>query len=173
LGLYAKKARSLRKSPVDITVRVTGGISGNPASLAPKVGPLGLAPKKVADDIAKETKDWTGLRITVKLRIQNRQATITVVPSAAALLIRALNETKVTAPKGTPTLHKGNLTIEDIVGVAAVMRERSMAKEFKGTVKEILGTASSIGCTVEGEKPSAILSKVDLGEYDEKFEGRA
>eukprot|EP01126_Amoeba_proteus_P019514 TRINITY_DN2007_c0_g1_i4.p1 TRINITY_DN2007_c0_g1~~TRINITY_DN2007_c0_g1_i4.p1 ORF type:complete len:169 (-),score=21.44 TRINITY_DN2007_c0_g1_i4:52-558(-) len=159
--------------PVDITVRVTGGVSGNPASLAPKVGPLGLSPKKIADDIAKVTKDWTGLRITVHLRVQNRQAEITVVPSAAALLIRALNEPKVNAPKGTPTHHKGNLTIDDIVEVAACMRPRSMARSFKGTVKEILGTASSIGCTVDGAPPSAALEKLEAGEFDEKFEGRA
>lgn len=86
--------------------------------MAPKVGPLGMvrnfnsctfsllpqSPKKIADDIAKVTKDWMGLRITVKLVVQNRQATIEVVPSAAALLIRALNEPKVTAPKGTPSM---------------------------------------------------------------------
>eukprot|EP01127_Copromyxa_protea_P004547 TRINITY_DN143_c0_g1_i2.p2 TRINITY_DN143_c0_g1~~TRINITY_DN143_c0_g1_i2.p2 ORF type:complete len:169 (+),score=47.54 TRINITY_DN143_c0_g1_i2:41-547(+) len=158
--------------PVEITVRVTGGISGNPASLAPKVGPLGMSPKKIADDIAKVTKEWMGLRITVKLIVQNRQATIEVVPSAAALLIRALNEPKVTVPKGTPTLHKGNLAIEDVVGVAAVMRPRSLAKEFKGTVKEVLGTAKSVGCTVEGADPIDILARVDEGEFDDKFEGK-
>uniref|UniRef100_A0A1B0D4Q9 Large ribosomal subunit protein uL11 N-terminal domain-containing protein n=1 Tax=Phlebotomus papatasi TaxID=29031 RepID=A0A1B0D4Q9_PHLPP len=51
-----------------------------------------LSPKKVGDDIAKATADWKGLKITVQLRIQNRQATIAVVPSAASLIIRALKE---------------------------------------------------------------------------------
>ena len=39
-----------------IYVRVTGGEVGAVSSLAPKVGPLGLSPKKVGDDIAKATK---------------------------------------------------------------------------------------------------------------------
>lgn len=44
-------------------------------------------------DIAKETaKDWRGLRVTVKLTVQNRQAKVSVVPSAAALIIKALKE---------------------------------------------------------------------------------
>ena len=53
------------------------------SALAPKVGPLGLSPKKIGDDIAKATQDWKGLRVTVKLTIQNRQAKVDVVPSAA------------------------------------------------------------------------------------------
>lgn len=61
--------------------------------MATQIGPLGLSPKKVGEDIAKETqKDWKGLRITVKLTVQNRQAKVSVVPSAAALVIKALKE---------------------------------------------------------------------------------
>ncbi len=47
---------------------------GAASSLAPKIGPLGLSPKKIGEDIAKETaRDWKGLRVTVKLTVQNRQ----------------------------------------------------------------------------------------------------
>lgn len=62
------------------------------SSLAPKIGPLGLSPKKVGDDIMKATGDWKGLKVTVKLIIQNRQAKVEIVPSAASLLIKALKE---------------------------------------------------------------------------------
>ena len=50
------------------------------------------APKKVGDDIAKGTQEWKGLKVTVKLTIQNRKATVSVVPSASSLVIRALKE---------------------------------------------------------------------------------
>lgn len=76
-----------------VYVRATGGEVGAASSLAPKIGPLGLSPKKIGEDIAKETaKDWKGLRVTVKLTVQNRQATVSVIPSAAALVIKALKE---------------------------------------------------------------------------------
>ena len=69
------------------------GEVGAASSLAPKIGPLGLSPKKVGEDIAKETaKDWKGLRITVKLIVQNRQAKVSVVPTAGSMVIRALKE---------------------------------------------------------------------------------
>ena len=49
-----------------------GGEAPAASALAPKIGPLGMSPKKVGDDIAKATKDWKGLKVTVKLTIQNR-----------------------------------------------------------------------------------------------------
>ena len=76
----------------EVTLRVTGGEGAATAALAPKIGPLGLAPKKISEDIAKNTGDWKGLRITVKLTIQNRQAKISVVPSASSLVVKALKE---------------------------------------------------------------------------------
>ena len=40
----------------------------------------------------KNTAEWKGLKITVMLTIQNRQAKVSVVPSASSLLIKALKE---------------------------------------------------------------------------------
>jgi hypothetical protein len=51
------------------------------------------SPKKVGEDIAKATTAWKGLRVTVQLTIQNRQAQVAVVPSASSLVIRALKGT--------------------------------------------------------------------------------
>jgi ribosomal protein L11 len=39
-------------------LRATGGEVGASSALAPKIGPLGLSPKKVGEDIAKATGDW-------------------------------------------------------------------------------------------------------------------
>ena len=47
---------------------------------------------KVGDDIAKATGDWKGMRVTVKLTVQNRNAKIDVIPSASSLVIKALKE---------------------------------------------------------------------------------
>ena len=62
--------------------------------------------------------------------------------------------------------HNGNLTLKDVYGVARVMAERSCAKTFAGTVKEILGTCVSVGCTVEGQDPRDVQKQIDEGEID-------
>ncbi|MCP5656178.1 hypothetical protein NL311_27690, partial [Klebsiella pneumoniae] len=92
------------------------GEVGATSSLAPKIGPLGLSPKKVGDDIAKATSDWKGLKITVQLTVQNRQAQIAVVPSAAALIIRALKEPPRDRKKQKNIKHNGNISLEDVIG---------------------------------------------------------
>ena len=148
-------------------LRVIGGVAGAASSLAPKIGPLGLSPKKVGDDIAKATKDWKGLRITVKLEIKNRQATVSFEPTASALIVKALKEgPKEKKAKGTPHFHNGNVTFNDIVEVARIMRAKSMAKTFQGTVKEILGTAASVGCTVDKQHPRDVQAAIDNGEIE-------
>ncbi|GMH07111.1 hypothetical protein Nepgr_008951 [Nepenthes gracilis] len=110
---------------VDVYVRVTGGEVGAASSLAPKIGPLGLSPKKIGEDIAKETaKDWKGLRVTVKLTVQNRQAKVNVVPSAAALVIKALKEPERDRKKTKNIKHTGNISLDDVIEIARVMRPR-------------------------------------------------
>merc|ERR1719291_591010 len=95
---------------------------GPTSSLAPKVGPLGLSPKKIGDDIAKNTAEWKGLKVTVELKIQNRQATVSVVPSAAALIIKALKEPPRDRKKVKNIKHSGNISLDDIINAARIMR---------------------------------------------------
>ncbi|CAN6253653.1 hypothetical protein GQ55_1G352900 [Panicum hallii var. hallii] len=152
---------------VEVFVRVTGGEVGAASSLAPKIGPLGLSPKKIGEDIAKETaKDWKGLRVTVKLTVQNRQAKVSVVPSAAALVIKALKEPERDRKKVKNIKHSGNISLDDVIEIARTMRPRSMAKEMAGTVKEILGTCVSVGCTVDGKDPKDLQQEIDDGEVE-------
>ncbi|KAK2972131.1 hypothetical protein RJ640_007192 [Escallonia rubra] len=152
---------------VDVYVRVTGGEVGAASSLAPKIGPLGLSPKKIGEDIAKETaKDWKGLRVTVKLTVQNRQAKVAVVPSAAALVIKSLKEPERDRKKTKNIKHTGNISLDDVVEIAKIMKPRSMAKDLSGTVKEILGTCVSVGCTVDGKSPKDLQQEIADGDVE-------
>lgn len=56
--------------------------------------------------------------------------------------------------------HNGNITMDDIVEIARIMRPRSCAKNLAGTCKEMLGTAVSVGCTVDHMSPNEVISKV-------------
>jgi large subunit ribosomal protein L12e len=39
-----------------------------------------------------------------------------------------------------------------------------MAKNFTGTVKQVLGTCLSIGCTVDKQSPKQVIAKLTNGE---------
>uniref|UniRef100_A0A5F8AV28 Large ribosomal subunit protein uL11 n=1 Tax=Macaca mulatta TaxID=9544 RepID=A0A5F8AV28_MACMU len=120
------------------------------------------SPKKVGDDIAKATGELKGLRITVKLTIQNRQAQIQVVPSASALIIKALKEPPRDRKKQKNIKHSGNITFDEIVNTARQIQHR-YARELSGTIKEILGTAQSVGCNVDGCHPHDIIDDINSG----------
>ncbi|KAK1938695.1 putative 60S ribosomal protein L12 protein [Babesia divergens] len=148
---------------VHVYLRQLGGEVAPSSVLAPKLGPLGMSPKKVGDDIAKETANWKGIKVTVKLTIQNREAKIEVKPSATALLIKELKEPLRDRKKVKNIKHSGNLTWEQLMTVARTMRPCSMAKTLTGTVKEVLGTCFAIGCTVDNEKPRVLQERIDDG----------
>lgn len=49
------------------------------------------------------------------------------------------------------------------------MRFKSLAKDLKGTVKEVLGTAFSVGCQVDGRSPKEISDDIESGAIESMF----
>ncbi len=58
--------------------------------------------------------------------------------------------------------HTGNITMDDIISIARIMRPRSCARELSGVCKEILGTAQSVGCTVDRKFPRDLCKAVGV-----------
>merc|ERR1712072_195114 len=148
-----------------VKLRQYGGEQAPSSVLAPKVGPLGMSPKKIGDDIVKGTSAWKGIRVTVRLTIQNRAAKVDVEPDATSLIIKELKEPKRDRKKAKNIKHSGNLSKDTIFNIARQMRSKSLAKEFKGTVKEVLGSCNAVGCSVDGMKPTDIQKAIDDDEF--------
>jgi large subunit ribosomal protein L12e len=79
---------------------------------------------RVGEDIAKATGDWKGLRVTVKLTIQNRQAAVSVVPSASSLVIKALKEPPRDRKKEKNIKHTKSIPLEEIINIGMIIRWR-------------------------------------------------
>jgi len=62
--------------------------------------------------------------------------------------------------------HNGNISFQDILNIARTMRPRSMARKFEGTVKEVLGTAQSVGCTIDRKNPHDVIDAINDGEIE-------
>ena len=152
--------------PKYLYLKVLGGEEVSPAVLAPKCGPIGMPPKKVGDDIKKATQSWKGIKVPVEVKVVKRDVTVSVLPSAASLILKALNEpAKDKSEKDRK--HDGNLTFQQVVDVAKEMEAagKSMSRQLSGTVKQLLGTCNSIGCTVDSQDPRDVQKKIDGGEY--------
>ena len=146
-----------------VILKAVGGEIGSASALAPKLGPLGLSPKKVGEDIQKATMDWKGIKVTVKLSVVNRVATPSAIPTAAAMILKELKEPPRDRKKVKNVTHGGNITLDNMIKVARAMRFKSMAKKLEGTLKECLGTALSIGCTINGVSPRDITADIESG----------
>merc|ERR1712166_1202414 len=149
-----------------IVVRVPGGEVPPVPALAPKVGPHKLSPKSVGEDLCKATKEWKGMNVTCKLMVQNRKVTVEAIPSATAMLIKALKEPPRDRKKVKNISHDGNITWDDVFNTARAMRSRSNAKEFSGTVLEVLGTCRALGCTIDGDDADDATEAIQDGDQE-------
>lgn len=59
--------------------------------------------------------------------------------------------------------HSGNISLDDVISIARIMRPRSMARELSGTCREVLGTAQSVGCTIDGRAPHDVIDDINSG----------
>ena len=124
------------------------------------------------DEINKNTMVFKGLTVPVRIECnpETKQFEIFIeTPSTASLLLK-----EVGAQKGSSSVSEqkiGNLTLEQIQNVVEAKRDKFLDKSYKAAVKTVLGTALSVGLTVEGEDPRTIQKRIDNGEYSDKIRG--
>ena len=151
-----------------ITMKVVGGEPPSNAVLSAKLAPFGCNPKKAGETISKGTQEYTNIRIYVKLSIQSREIkNVEIMPTCSAYIIKALKEPKRQRKKekGAVFKHVGNLSFDQIKKIAENMRPKSLAREMKGTVKEVLGSCVAVGITVDGKSPKDVQKEIDEGNY--------
>ena len=149
-----------------VCMKVVGEEAPAPAACSAKFGPFGIPPKKVGEDIMKATKGFKGMKIAVEVKVQNKQVEVRVCDTASVLILKALKTPPRDRKKVKMVTHTGKLTMDQVCEIAKIMRPKSYAAEFVGTVKEILGTCLSVGCNVEGQSPKDIQKKIDAGQIE-------
>lgn len=88
-----------------------------------------------------------------------------VKPTITELLLKAVGASE---PSGDPVNKKiGDLPFEKIVEIAIEKKPDLLAKSLKAAVKTVLGSARSIGITVDGKDPKVVSREVDSGVYDD------
>lgn len=104
----------------------------------------------------------------VELKCQNRNAEITILPSSSALIIKELGDYERDRKKVKNVTHKGNLTLDQVVKIAKAVDDKSLSKNFTGTVMQVLGACLSVGCTVNKLNPKEVQKKLKSGELTVK-----
>lgn len=92
-----------------------------------------------------------------------------MVPSASSLVIKALKEPPRDRKKEKNIKHTKSIPLDEIISIARTMQFKSLSKDLAGTVKEVLGTAYSVGCQVDGRSPKDISDDVASGAIESRF----
>ncbi len=160
------------KGKIVVKALVTGGAASGGPPIGPAVGPTGINIKDVVDEINNQTMIFKGLTVPVRIECdpETKQFKIYIeTPSTASLLLK-----EVGVEKGSSTCSEekvGNLTFDQIQNVVKAKKDKFLEKTNKSCIKTVLGTALSVGLTVEGENPRIIQKRLDNGEYNDRIKG--
>jgi large subunit ribosomal protein L12e len=152
-----------------VMLKVVGGEPPSNAVLSAKLSPYGCNPKKAGEEISKNTKEFTNIRLYVKLSIQAREIKqVELLPTCSALIIKELKEPvrQRRKVKGSVYKHTGNLSFEQVKNIAKKMTHKTLSRDTKGTVKEVLGTCLAVGITVDGKSPKDVTQEVNSGKLN-------
>ncbi len=153
----------------EIKVLVDGGKANAGPPIGPALAPTGVNIGEVVAKINEKTKDFEGMKVPVKLTINNDKTFDIEVglPPTSALIKKELNIKKGTGNPKTDFV--GDLTIEQAKKIAEKKYEKLNATTMKAAVKEIIGACDSIGVKVEGKRAKETIKEIEEGKHDEKF----
>ena len=147
-----------------------GKVTAGPP-LGPALGPLGVNIGQVIATINEKTKAYAGLSVPVKVVVDKESKSFEV--EVGSPPVSALIKKEIGIEKGAKSLKEGgpvgNITLAQVVKVAKMKQQGSLAKTLKAAVNEVLGTCVSVGVTVEGKDAREIIKEANAGKHDKLF----
>lgn len=154
-----------------INALVTGGEASAGPPLGPALGPLGVNVLGIVNEINKQTSDFRGMRVPVKVEVdlETKQFAISVgTPTTSALIAKESG-----IPKGSSKPNAdfvGDLTLDRVVSIARSKMAGSYAKTVKTAAKEVVGSCVSMGVKIEGKDAREFMAELDAGKWDSKLQ---
>ena len=150
-----------------VEVLIEGGKATAAPPLGPALGPLGVNVGQVVAEINKKTESFKGMQVPVKVIVnpETKEFRITVGTPPVSSLIK--QEAGLKKGSGNPLSELvGNLSMEQVVKIAKMKSDDLLGFSLKAKVKQVLGTAMSMGVSVEGKRANEIIKMVDEGAFD-------
>ncbi|BFI73480.1 50S ribosomal protein L11 [Nanoarchaeota archaeon] len=150
-----------------IELLVEGGNAKPGPNIGPKLSQLKLNVGEVISKVNEATKEFKGLQVPVKIIVDTdtRKYEIEVgLPPTSSLLKKEVGIDVAKRVTGTEIL--GDISLEKIVKIAKMKMKDLNTNDLKSAVKMVIGTALSLGLTVNGKNPKEVIKEVDEGKYD-------
>jgi large subunit ribosomal protein L11 len=152
----------------EVSVLVEGGKATAGPPLGPALGPLGVNVVQVVQAINEQTKGFAGMRVPVVVKVNpaTRQFTLVVGrPPVAALLLKEAGKEKGSGKAKSEVL--GDVSLDQVKQIAEAKGSDLFGRSIEEKMNQVIGTCVSMGLTVGGEDPRALL-KQRVGERGAK-----
>ena len=154
-----------------INALVIGGEASAGPPLGPALGPLGVNVLGIVNEINKQTADFKGMRVPVKVEVDQETKHFTVsvgTPTTSALIAK---ESGIPKGSGKPNVEfMGELTMDKVVMIAKSKISGSYASSVRSAVKEVVGSCVSMGVKIEGKDARELMKEIDAGKWDSKLQ---
>lgn len=158
----------MAKETIEILVDAGNASAGPP--LGPALGPTGVNINEVVSAINEKTSDLRGMKVPVKVIIDigKKEFEIRIgSPPTSALIKKELGLEK--GRKGKDDGAVGNISIDQLMKIVNMKKDSLLANDIKCAVKEIVGSCSSIGITIEGMSAKEFTVELDSGKFDDRL----
>ena len=143
----------------EVSVLVEGGKAAAGAALGAALGPLGVNVGQVVTQINEKTKQFAGMKVPVLVKVDAGTRTFTLEvgrPPTAALLLKEVGKEKGSGKSKTEVI--GDVSMEAVQQIADAKGADLQGRSSVERVNQVLGTAVSMGITVDGQDPRGILA---------------
>ncbi len=150
-----------------VNVKFPGGQAAQAKDKLEQLEEYGIDVEKLIEELNELTSIYKGFDITVKIAVDTDTGEYDLEvkpPTTTEILLKMVGAKE---PSGDPMHQKiGDLSFEKIVEIAIMKKPSLLAKTLKAAVKTILGSARSIGITVDGKDAKQVVREVEEGLYD-------
>jgi large subunit ribosomal protein L11 len=156
-----------------IEVLVPGGEATPGPPLGPELGPTPVNVQDVVAQINDDTAAFDGMEVPVTVDYDDGGSfTVEVGVPPTAELVK--DEAGFETGSGKPhSEFVANLTVDQVRTVAEQKQSDLLSYDMKNAAKEVVGTCTSLGVTIEGNDPREFKERLDDGEYDDLFADEA
>jgi len=153
-----------------IKMIVDGGSMKPGPAVAQQLGPMGVNLGKVIEDVNKATSGFKGLKVPVELDVdpKTKEYKIEVLsPPMSELIKKELKLEKASGEAGKN--YAGNISIEQLIGVAKTKQPGLLAKDLRAAVKLAVGSCVSLGILIDNKNAKEIMNEIVEEKYDKEI----
>lgn len=154
-----------------ISTLVEGGSASAGPPLGPELGPLPTDVGEVVSAINEKTAEFEGMEVPVDVIVDEETGDFEIEVGKPPTAVLIMDELGIPKGSGEPnTDYVGDMSFEQACKVARMKASDLLAMDLRGAVKEVVGTADSMGVTIEGIDAFEFQDKIAAGEYDAELE---